>query len=491
MPEKLTYEELEAKVRDLEHEIVKHKSAQKKLEKSDDRQTSLVNAISKAGIWLFIVDKEYCVRYMNELMIKSFGNAIGKTCYRDVKGTDFPCSYCPLAEVIDNREMVYYESKLADGRIFAVTSVPYTDIDGTLCKLEIIRDITNSKLIEAQLQQAQKMESIGTLAGGIAHDFNNILSGIFGYSQLAQTHINKPNKAGDYIEQVKKGAQRATELVQQILTFSRQTEYQKRTYKIYLEIKEALNLLRSTIPSTIEIKTNFHSTATVLADPTKIHQVIMNLCTNEYHAMRKTGGILSVSLTDSEITDSIQIGTRKIPIGRYVKLKIEDTGHGMDKRTLEKAFDPYFTTQKKGKGTGLGLALVQAIVDEHDGFLEVHSEESKGTVFKIYFPEIREEITRKAQKELISPQEVVGDETIMIVDDEKSIRNILNDLLTDKGYNVFTFKNGVDALEAFKSEPKKFDLILTDMTMPGITGNKVAAEILKIEPEMPIILCTF
>ncbi len=489
MSEKLTYEELEAKVRDLEHEIVKHKSAQKKLEKSDDRQTSLVNAISEAGIWLFIVDKEYCVRYMNELMIKSFGNAIGKTCYRDVKGNDFPCSYCPLAEVIDNGKMVNYESKLADGRIFAVTSVPYTDIDGTLCKLEIIRDITDSKLIETQLQQAQKMESIGTLAGGIAHDFNNILSGIFGYSQLAQSHLEDPERANQDIEQIFQGAKRAADLVQQILTFSRKTKYQKHLLKIYMAVNDALKLLRASIPSSIEIVKKLDSKSLIYADPIRIHQIVMNLCTNSYQSMRKTGGSLTVSLTDVAVLESKYLWDKKIIPGEYLKLEISDTGLGMDKNELDKAFEPYFTTKGLGEGTGLGLALVHAIVDEHDSFLDIYSKPGKGTSFSIYFPIIKAIVNDDSFKALKEYQ-TKGNERVMVVDDEEAIRQSHCVYLQSQGYQVDTFSNGMDALKEFKADSRKFNLIITDMTMPELTGDKFAEKILKIEPQMPIILCT-
>ena len=362
--------------------------------------------------------------------------------------------------------------------------------------LSLVRDITerkhsNSELkkIESQLLQAQKMESIGTLAGGIAHDFNNILSGILGYSQLAELNINNPVKEKEYIAQIIKNTQRAADLVQQILTFSRQSEYQKQPFNISIGLKEALKLLRPTIPTTIEIKTKINSKATVLADPTKIHQLIMNLCTNGYHAMRKEGGLMTISLSDVEMPMSKNVKDKMIPAGNYLKLEVSDTGHGMDERTLKKVFDPYFTTKPIGKGTGLGLALVQAIVDEHDGFLEVYSEMNKGTKFYIYLPIVRKESNSQTSTIKKMPS-LKGNEKIMFVDDEEPIRQIAKEFLEKYGYKVSLFKNGIEAYTEFEKNPHQFDLIVTDMTMPGMAGSKLATKLLKIRPDFPILLCT-
>jgi len=270
-------------------------------------------------------------------------------------------------------------------RIAALIAIPLSE--DTV--IGIARDITEELILNGRLRQSQKMEAIGTLAGGIAHDFNNILSAIYGYSQLAQTNIKDPEKATQDIDQILKGAKRAAELVQQILTFSRQTEYQKYRFDLYKGVGEALKLLRSSIPSTIEIVKKLDSKSTVYADPTRIHQVVMNLCTNAYHAMRKTGGTLTVSLTDVDVGESKYLWDKKIIPGEYLKLEISDTGIGMNNYELEKAFEPYFTTKGLGQGTGLGLALVHAIVDEHDSFLDVHSEPSGGTSFYIYFPIVK------------------------------------------------------------------------------------------------------
>jgi len=352
-----------------------------------------------------------------------------------------------------------------------------------------LRNVTEQRRLELQLQQDQKMESIGTLAGGIAHDFNNILSGIFGYSQLARDNIGEPEKAVKQIDQVIRGARRAADLVQQILTFSRQTEYRMYPFCLYMEINEALKLLRSSLPSTIEIEQHLNSKSKALADPMKIHRVIMNLCTNAYHAMRKTGGGLTVSLDDVEIDKAKFLGGRRIYPGQYIRLEVSDTGAGMDKQTLEKAFEPYFTTKKIGQGTGLGLALVQAIVDEHDGFLEVASTPGQGTEFLLYFPIVKDK-TEKSTEKVQKPARFKGSETIMIVDDEKDIRDIYQSFLSSYGYQVHTYKDGLDAFNAFETGSVRFDMIITDMTMPGLTGEALARNILKIDPKFPMILCT-
>ena len=391
-----------------------------------------------------------------------------------------------------NGESVQYELrfKKQDDRILtiSVNTAPIVK-NGTINGIVSFgRDITEQQELKVKLQQAQKMEAIGTLAGGIAHDFNNILSGIFGYSQLAQTNLNNPEKASQQIDQVVKGAQRATELVKQILTFSRQTEYQKQPFKIYLEVKEALKLLRSTIPTTIDIKQKLDSKAMISADPTKIHQVVINLCTNANHAMRKTGGCLTISLTDVEISEPKHLRDNKALTGNYLKLEVSDTGCGMDEKTLKMAFDPYYTT-KNGAGTGLGLSIVQAIVEEHDGFLDVNSIPDKGTSFYIYFP-IIEQKTRSEAPKLDKEFTLRGDETIMIVDDEETIRQSLKEGLEDYGYQIRLYQNGIEALEEFESNPNQFDLIITDMTMPEMTGDELSTKCLTVRPDIPIILCT-
>ncbi len=358
------------------------------------------------------------------------------------------------------------------------------------------RDITELKQAEKersrmliQLEKSQKMEAIGTLAGGIAHDFNNILSSIFGYTQLAEMTISSPEKAKRHIAQIVKGAQRASGLVQQILTFSRQTEYKKQPLKLYLVVKESVKLLRSSIPTTIEIKTDILSKEMVNADPTQMHQVIMNLCTNAYHAMMKTGGVLTVSL-DTALKIPSSHNPEGFPVaGPQLCLTVRDTGHGMDEQTLTKAFDPYFTTKEIGRGTGFGLALVHAIVDEHHGLIHAESVVGQGTVFYIYLPVARRGKDPKLQKEA-DPAPQGGRECILVADDEEDIRELNRELLETYGYTVVTCENGQEAFDLFSRDPGNFDLVLTDMTMPAMTGAMLAQKLMEIREEIPVILCT-
>ena len=363
-------------------------------------------------------------------------------------------------------------------------------ISGTAVDVtEEVEDRKEKELLKNSLHQAQKMQAIGTLAGGIAHDFNNILSGIFGYAQLAEINIDNPEKAKKDLEKIIQGAQRATELIQQILTFSRQTEHEKHSVKLYLIIAEALKLIRSTIPTTIEIRTNYNSNAEALADPIRIHQVIMNLCTNAYHAMRVSGGILTVELDEIDIPDQDQTPDFDIPDGRYIILKVNDTGKGMDQQTLEKIFDPYFTTKEIGEGTGLGLSLVYGIVEDHGGYIRVYSDPGKGSAFNIFFP-ITDKNKLSADKKSDSGPLAKGTETIMIVDDEDAILTSTQELLEDYGYKASAFSNGSYAFDEFKKNPSQFDLIITDMSMPQMTGDTLATKVLKIRNDMPIIMCT-
>lgn len=345
------------------------------------------------------------------------------------------------------------------------------------------------KEFEKRLNQAHKMEAIGTLAGGIAHDFNNILSGIFGYAQLAHMNLEEPEKARMHIDQIYQGAKRATDLIQQILTFSRKTEHEKKTIRPYLIVKEAIKFLRSSIPSNIRINEDISSRARILANPTQLHQIVINLCTNAFHAMMDQGGTLDIILEEQIIQFENQIPGRMIPKGNYLRLEVRDTGHGMTNEALRKVFEPYFTTKKAGEGTGLGLAVVLGIVEEHNGFIHADSELGKGSVFQVLFPIIAEhDETAEPEGQLADLKK--GSETILLVDDEKSILSSTGELLEDYGYKVHAFLDPEAALEAFKQQPEIFDIVVTDVTMPGLTGDSLALQILDINMTIPIIMCT-
>jgi len=343
--------------------------------------------------------------------------------------------------------------------------------------------------LEIRLQQAQKMEAIGTLAGGIAHDFNNILSGIFGYAHLAEMHIHEHEKIKRYLGQMVTGAQRASALVQQILTFSRQADQQKLPMSVFVIIEEALKLLRSSIPTSIEIKKDIVSKAWIMADSTQIHQVIMNLCTNAYQAMGDTRGVLTLGLHEITVSDQHRVSDLDMPHGRYLKLEISDTGHGMEENILSRIFDPYFTTKEVGKGTGLGLATIDGIVKNHNGFIKVSSKVGEGSTFQVYLS-VLEGGELAAGSEDNKKELAMGTEKIMLVDDEVDILDTIKVILVRQGYEVMTFTNGESALKEFIKDPDQFDLIITDMAMPRMTGDKLSHEILKIRAEIPIVMCT-
>ncbi|MCL7487768.1 MAG: PAS domain S-box protein [Desulfobulbaceae bacterium] len=354
---------------------------------------------------------------------------------------------------------------------------------------ERIKAEKDKHLLESQLQQAQKMESIGTLAAGIAHDFNNILSPIYGYVELAQLKVRDNPELSEYLNEVRSAAHRAKDLVKQILTFSRQDSEKFSPVEVHVIIKEALKLLRSTIPSTIEIKQEIEpKCGYVLANPTQIHQVLMNLCTNAYHAMRESGGVLGVTLKQVSISAGDFVRNINLRPGPYLMLEVSDTGTGMNKETLARIFEPYFTTKAQGEGTGMGLSVVHGIIKSHGGNITVYSEPGRGSTFRVYLP-IMEGAESKEEESPTGPLPS-GAERILLVDDEKSVAKVEKDMLENLGYTVTISTSAPEALEHFRGQPDSYDLVITDMTMPKMTGDRLATEIMAIRPDIPVILCT-
>jgi len=339
-----------------------------------------------------------------------------------------------------------------------------------------------------QLQKTQRLESLGTLAGGIAHDFNNILFPILGYSEMMLDDAPENSKLRKNINQLLLGINRARELVRQILTFCRRTEQTFQPLRIHLVIKEVLKLIRSSLPSTIEIRQNVKDCGMVMADPTQIHQMAMNLITNAFHAMEENGGTLTVNLEQVRLT-SENITDPDMSPGSYICLTVADTGIGMDNAVIEHIFDPYFTTKEHGKGTGLGLAVVHGIVKSCYGVIRVFSEPGKGTEFKIWLPQLT--AMNLTNKETENSESLPGgSEHLLIVDDELPILKMLKLILERLGYKITTRSGSIEALETFKANPDSFDLIITDFTMPNLTGIGLAKEVLSIRPDIPIIMCS-
>ena len=348
-------------------------------------------------------------------------------------------------------------------------------------------DVTEKWQLEKRLAQAQKMEAIGTLAGGIAHDFNNILSAILGYTELSLIDIPYDSAIRGNLKQVLKAGNRAKELVQQILTYSRQREREMQPVKINLIVNEALKLLRASLPSTIEIQNSIKSDLAVFSDPTNIHQVIMNLCTNAGYAMQEKGGLLQVHLEDVELDANFVKQNPDLIPGKFVRLTVSDTGHGMSPEVMERIFDPFFSTKKKGEGTGMGLSVVHGIVKSHGGAITVDSTPGRGSVFKLYFPAIESELNPQNESANLM---LTGTEHILFVDDEPFQADIAKKMLTRLGYRLTTCTSSIEAFDAFRQAPQKFDLIITDMTMPRMPGDVLARKLISIRPNLPIIVCT-
>ena len=352
-----------------------------------------------------------------------------------------------------------------------------------------LNDITERKRIAVQLRQTQKMEAIGTLAGGIAHDFNNLLGAIIGYTELVQMDLNEDSPAGQQLNQVLKAAGRAKNLVGQILTYSRKTERELRPVKITPILKETLQFLRASIPTTIAIRTEFKSENDVVsADPTQINQILMNLGTNAAHAMEEYGGTFRVALENVWLDrEDIPAGSNLHP-GYHVRLTVSDDGQGMDKETQSRIFEPYFTTKEPGEGTGLGLSVVHGIVVSIGGDIRLYSEPGLGTTFHIYLPVTSSDIEKIPEWEPVQIQ--TGRESIMFVDDETVLSDLGKKMLEHLGYRVTNYLSGSEALTAFQNNPAAVDLVITDQTMPQMTGLEMAREMVRIRPDIPIILCT-
>lgn len=352
----------------------------------------------------------------------------------------------------------------------------------------IYEDITERKQLEAHLQQAQKMEAIGTLAGGIAHDFNNILAAILGYGELLAFDMQKDTSAWQNLQAVLKSTHRAKDLVSQILAFSRQNELNLMPVQISSIIKETLKMLRASLPTTIEIRRKIETTDGVInANPTQIHQVLMNLCTNAAHAMRDKGGVLGVGLSRIDEDQVKHLSHPDLQTGSYLKISVSDTGHGMTTGKLKRIFDPYVTTKEAGQGTGLGLAIVRGIIKAHRGAITVESAPAKGSLFEVYLPEIHEKVSTQS---IATQAYRTGKETILFVDDEQALAIMSEQMLDLLGYHAVTRTSSVEAFELFQHDPYRFDLVITDMTMPNMTGEKLAGKILEIRPDIPVILCT-
>jgi len=474
-------------------DITARKLSEEALRESKERYQTVLEANPDPVV---VYDIEGRVTYFNPAFKRVFGwtleECLGKKMDIFVPKEAWPETKMMIENVLAGTSFSGIETSryTKEGKSIpvSVSGAIYRDRDGNpMGSVVNLRDIREQKQLQAQLQQAQKMEAIGTLAGGIAHDFNNILSAIIGYTEMSLGDVEQGSLLYNNLQKVLNAGGRAKDLASQILTFSRQSDQDLKPVKVKLIAKDALKLLRASLPTTIEIHRNIQSDSAILADSTQIHQVLMNLCTNAGHAMREKGGILEVKLVDVEVDSDFTASYPDLKPGHFLKLTISDTGHGISPHVLERIFDPFFTTKEKGEGTGMGLSVVHGIVKSHGGMITVYSEPEKGSVFNIFLPAIEERLEMEVVVEKPLPH---GTERILFIDDEETLVDIGKSLLESLGYDVVTETSSIEALKLFKAQVDRFDLVITDMTMPKMTGDKLAGEVLQIKPDIPIILCT-
>jgi PAS domain S-box-containing protein len=462
---------------------------------------------------IFVKNREGRFILVNKAMAEMYGTTVDELEGRF--GADFNAQQDELTvfraedlEVLDSEQAIFIPQRVvtnADGaqHWYATTKLPLPGNDHVL---GVAVDITERKLAEAErakmekhFRQAQKMQALGTLAGGIAHDFNNMIFAILGFVRLALKQAESGSKSEEYLQQIQSAGLRASELVRQILTFSRQTEQDKKPVHVAGLFKEISKMLRATLPPSLSIEMEVedaiqHSLQeegppqdVILGDPIQVHQVIMNLCTNAAHAMGETGGTLCLRLRTAEIDKDQARGLLEQNPGDYLEISISDTGHGIEPSIIEQIYDPFFTTKPPGEGTGMGLAVVHGIVKSHGGSVSVTSQVGKGTTFTVLLPKLTE--NEKEQTEAVR-QIPTGNEHILFVDDEGLLVQMVGEMLAQLGYRVTARTNPREALELFLANPDDFHLVITDQTMPDLTGIELSRAILEARPEMPIILLT-
>jgi PAS domain S-box-containing protein len=449
------------------------------------------------GDIITVQDQEMRITRINRAGCTLFGareeELVGKYCYELFRGTSTPCPHCPELDALQDGKLhqaeMVHESL---GRVFFVTASPLLDKAGKVVRIvHLARDITENKRMERQLHQGQKMEAIGTLAGGIAHDFNNILAGVIGFSELAMLEVPAESPVHADLAEILRAGLRAKELVKQILTFSRRTEQNVQPLLVQPIVKESLKLLRASLPTMIELRQKIaEECGMVLADPTQIHQVVMNLCTNAYQSMRGRGGVLGVAMAPVELGQADVANKMALKPGNYVRLSISDTGSGIAPEILEHIFEPYFTTKKKGEGTGLGLSVVHGIVQGLGGHVSVYSEPGQGTTFHVYLPVLPSQTDIPPVGAVTEAQIPTGTERVLLLDDEKGVVATEQRILTGLGYTVRGFTSCTEAMDEFLRHSDAYDLIITDMNMPKISGAELAEAVRAVRPDIPIIMCT-
>jgi len=487
---------------ELQQEIIERQQAEEALRESEKRFRALYN--SSPDMYVSVSPENAKILLCNKTLLKKTGyskeevigssifNMYHEECIEDVKKT---FKQFVGSGQIQNKELIL---KKRDGKKLDVSLNVDAVKDKTgkiLYSVSSLRDITNNKQfekeksqLETRLMQAQKMESIGNLAGGIAHDFNNLLFPIIGMSEMLLEDLSEDSLEYENAQEIFLAGKRAGDLVNQILAFSRQSEHKMTPVRVQNVLKEVLKLSRSTIPTNIELQQNIQQNCgLVMADPTQVHQVAMNLITNAFHAIEGKNGAINIELKDITLKKN-ELHDSTLQPGQYVRLSVSDNGIGMSQDTIHNIFEPYFTTKKQGKGTGLGLAVVYGIVKEHGGDIKVHSKVGEGTTFNVFFP------LMKKLSDIISTDKVsdaaTGTENILLVDDELPVVMLVKQMLKRLGYSVTEQTSSVDALNLFRENPNAFDLVISDMNMPVMTGEQLAKKIISVKGSTPFIICT-
>ncbi|MCP4642017.1 MAG: PAS domain S-box protein, partial [bacterium] len=464
---------------------------------NEEERARLFAAIEQADESIIITDATGVIEYVNPAFERVMGYGRGETVGRTPRflrsGHQDETFYEDMWAQIGRGEVWHgrFVNRRKDGASVEQESTitPIHNAFGEIINyVALQRDVTNEVDLERRLRQAQKMESIGTLAGGIAHDFNNILSLVLGHGVMALGNLPGSHPAHGNVQHIIKAGHRATELVKQILTFSRQVDQARMPLELHLVMSEALELLRASIPTTVEFRETIPADCGyVLADPTQMHQVVVNLCTNAYQAMGSAGGTLTVRLDVVGMTEDSVVDEGVPRDEQYVRLSVSDTGHGMDEATAQRVFDPFYTTKESGEGTGLGLSTVHGIVLSHDGLIRVESEMGIGTTFQVYLPRMGD---AAAFEDGADESLTRGQGRVLFVDDDEEIVALNVQALVSLGYSVEGHTNALEALEAFRGAPEDYDLAITDQIMPQMTGMELAAELLTVRPDLPVVLVT-
>ena len=466
---------------------------------AEERLVTLAAAVEQAADDILVTDAAGHITYVNSAFERTTGysrtEAVGRSPKFLDSGRHDQAFYRTIDTTIASGQTWHgrFCNRTRDGRMILqdASISPILDTAGRVVgQVSARRDVTRQVELEGHVAQADKLEAIGTMAGGIAHDFNNILSAILGYTQMALRKCPEDSAIHRDLQAVLLGSRRAADLVKQILTFSRHQQSAEQSVQVSLIIKETAKFLRASIPATVEIRTDIRSDAVVLAEPTDLHRIVINLCTNAALAMQDHGGLLELGLAEVDLDAPFVSKHPGVAPGRFVRLTVRDTGHGMTREVQGRIFEPFFTTRERGEGTGMGLAVVHGIVTRCHGAITVESEPGKGTTFEVHLPLIEQSVPAAHAPNAPPEPLLAGTGHILVVDDEPLVAAMVVDQLNEMGYRAAACANGPEALETFTADPRAIDLVVTDMTMPGMTGDVLAQRLKRLRPELPVILCT-